>query len=314
MDATPEDLGLALASFTVLGDYAAAGLEATRLVLAVAQSSHASGRIPIAGALVTRREDGTLVTVTTGCNGRIPAADDSSNGYPSDHGETGALRAIGDFAAVDWSRSVFATSLSPCVMCTRTLVHLHGLGLRRIVVAESSSFPGRKDLLRPLDGMQLVELTNAGAIKLMEDFARRYPWDWAADIGEVPPCASVGPPVDLRKLGSSLAEQPGAATVVAATGAVVASASDERAATGGNPVQSACMRAFGLAGSTVNLRECTVIVEASGGATVESFGLSSLGACELFRPRCVAFSCCGGCVADDLAAALGSAGIEVKQI
>ena len=109
---------MVLADLAALGDYAEAGLRAVQLALAQAEESGLSGRIPIAGAAVLRAVDGSLHTVTVGCNGRIPA--DGGAGYPTDHGETGALRHIHDVEAVDWSRVVFATTLSPCIMCTRS--------------------------------------------------------------------------------------------------------------------------------------------------------------------------------------------------
>ncbi len=183
--------------FAALGEYAAAGQLAVRIALEEARRSAAAGRIPIAGAVVVRLDSGELVNVATGHNGRIPprgdddgggggrggdACGDDGNGdgrgYPTDHGETGCLRCIGSaaaFRAVDWSRAVFATTLSPCVMCTRSLMHLHTLGLTRVVVAESQSFPGRKDLLRQLEHppVTIVELTSAEAIDDMGKFARR---------------------------------------------------------------------------------------------------------------------------------------------
>ena len=122
-------------AFAALGEYAQAGERAYTLAMQEAVRSSESGRIPISGAAVQRQSSGELLTVCVGCNGRIPA--DGSAGYPTDHGETGAIRLIDDMSQWDWSQIVFATTLSPCIMCTRTLQHLHGLGLRRIVIAES---------------------------------------------------------------------------------------------------------------------------------------------------------------------------------
>ena len=119
-----------------------------------------------------------------GCNNRIPEKYKYGSpgiGYPTDHGETSALRTIqANFNSLDWSNAVFATTLSPCVMCTRSLIHLHSLGLRRLVIAEAKTFQGpSNELLRNLPGMTVVELTNADGIAMMQDFARTYPWDWA---------------------------------------------------------------------------------------------------------------------------------------
>lgn len=301
---------LPLEDFSAFGEYALAAQQATELALSRATESGRAGRIPIAGAAVQLLEDGmTCNIICVGCNDRIPAGDGCS-GYPTDHGETGALRNIHDFSACNWSRTVFATTLSPCIMCTRSLIHLHGLGLKRIVIAEAKSFPGRKELLEALPGMQIVELTNPDGIKMMDTFARRYPWDWAADIGEVPPAAS-SKPASPHAAWALLREQGKQAAVVAPDGTVVATASDERVASAGNPVRCATMRAFGLAGSEVNLREHTLVLRGDGTLiTLNTFGLSALGACELFRPCAAIFD---SPVSAELRAALTAAGIHVEE-
>lgn len=294
-----------LDDFTALGPHAEAGLLAAELALEAGAASSTAGRIPISGAAVARAADGELHTICVGVNGRIPA--DDSPGYPTDHGETGAIRHIADVRAVDWAEAVFATTLSPCIMCTRTLMHLHGLGLRRIVIAESSSFPGRKDLLRPLPGMQLIELTHRPAVKMMERFARRHPWDWAADIGEIPPARPLTAP-DTEAMLAAVWEHGAHAGVCDATGACIAHARDGRADTGGNPVHAAAMVAMGRAGSAVNLREHAVVVDHAGTLDLAAFGASSLGACELFRPAALVTS---GPVHAALRAPLEAAGVAV---
>ena len=294
-----------LADFAALGDFAPAGLQATRLALKTAAVSAAAGRIPIAGAAVFMAEDGTLTTITTGCNGRIPA--DDGPGYPTDHGETAAVRHIDDVSAWDWKRAVFATTLSPCVMCTRTLMHLHSLGLSRITIAESQSFPGRKDLLRPLPGMVMVELESPSAVAMMQHFARRHPWDWAADIGEIPP-ASVPDITDPAALFTTLKQRGHQAGVFSADGRCIASAADERRSKGGNPVYSAPMLAMGRAGSAINLREHVLVVCSTGPLDLAGFGFASLGACELFRP---AVLLCNHVVESTLQITLIDAGIRV---
>ena len=302
--AAAQGVDVQLSDFDALGPHAAAGLRAARLALACAAESGAAGRIPIAGAAVCTRPDGSLETITVGCNGRIPA--DGGPGYPTDHGETAAIRHVHD--PVDWAHAVFATTLSPCVMCTRTLIHLHGLGLRRLVICESQSFPGRKDLLRPLEGMVLVELTSPDAVTLMERFARRHPWDWAADIGAIPPRAEVEPPDGTEAL-HALRSAGRQAAVVGPDGEVHAAAVDLRAAHGGNPVYAAGMLAMGRAGSAVNLRECTLAVAPPGPVLdTDALGLSALGACELFRPARLVTD---RPVEAGLRATLEAAGVEV---
>ncbi len=112
-----------------------------------------------------------------------------------------------------------------------------------------------------------------GAYVLPACIARSYPWDWAADIGEIPPLAATAgravpmPVLDAVKVVAAarvrLGKQPHAAAVVElASGRVLSSAADLRPLSGGNPVNSgapfcccgfalrvcarACMRAFAV--------------------------------------------------------------------
>ena len=280
--------GLKLADFQELGEFAAAGLEAATLALERADESLASGRIPISGAAVELTETKKLHIVTVGHNGRIPEASSEELGYPTDHGETGALRQIKDVSKINWSRVVFATSLSPCVMCGSALTWLWELGLRRVVVAESTSFGGTASLLAKLEGMTVVSLSNVQAQLMMRRFSRRYPWDWAADIGEVPPQdLSLGKSLECSEFLSDLVGKVRLAQEAVVLGAKgpLSSAQDERPQSGGNETRSAVMLAMGRAGSHVNLRECAILYRSSKDTTsLADFGPVSVGACKLFRP------------------------------
>eukprot|EP00929_Paragymnodinium_shiwhaense_P105521 TRINITY_DN70579_c0_g2_i2.p1 TRINITY_DN70579_c0_g2~~TRINITY_DN70579_c0_g2_i2.p1 ORF type:complete len:211 (+),score=22.46 TRINITY_DN70579_c0_g2_i2:231-863(+) len=197
-------------------------------------------------------------------------------------------------------------------MCTRTLLHLSGLGLSRVVIAESQNFPGRKDLLKKAPGMQLVELSVPGIMTLMNNFSKKYPWDWMADIGEIPPTAA-RVVVSLDPAWRDLHQDTHAlVAIVDQAGQTIQRSGDERGANGGNPVFSAVMRAMGNAGSTVNLRECTVLVKGRRELIdLDGFGASSMGACELFRPAAIEF---GSPVTDSLRSTLEEAGINVRVL
>jgi hypothetical protein len=218
----------------------AAGIEASRLCMDELARSSDEGRVPISGAVVTALPDGRL-KVQTRINGtrgyhncRIPGPRHSPSpdfqpdfdpnlyqgdavefqganiGYPTDHGETGSIRQIDLFGEVDWSRTVFTTSLSPCVMCTRMFEGLYQYhGLRNIVVlqAKSNSFKSQVPRLQALDGspdapiqpevpkgesaadkkMEVVCLENKIGRQAMDLFSCRYANDWNADIGAVAP-------------------------------------------------------------------------------------------------------------------------------
>lgn len=231
-----------------------------------------------------------------GHNGRIPPLSGESFGYPTDHGETAAIREIVNVSTVDWSRVVFATTLSPCIMCGSALKWLWKLGLRRIVVAESSSFAGTASMLEQLDGMIVVRLSNLRAQSMMKTFSLRHPWDWAADIGEIPPgdltlSQSLETASALEQFAAKICNEmnlkcPGHQAAVVSAQGIVASAEDERLQSAGNETRSAVMIAMGSAGSHTNLRECVLFFKASGDGplSLEEFGPVSIGACKLFRP------------------------------
>ena len=309
-------------------------MEAVKLALERANESLADGRIPISGAAVELTKSGKLKTVTIGSmaclrescpfpsfsilfpfnisffskersgmalscvcsdeghNGRIPPLSGQS-GYPTDHGETAAIREIKDVSKIAWSRVVFATTLSPCIMCSSALKWLWKLGLRRVVVAESSSFAGAT-LLDELDGMTVVRLSNLKAQSMMKTFSTHYPWDWAADIGEIPPgdltfSQSLETADELEEFLKQMHKEmkPGHQAAVVSSEGILASAEDERPQSGGNETRSAAMIAMGSAGSQVNLRECVLFFRASDhspNVNLDEFGAVSMGACKLFKP------------------------------
>ncbi|MFA6922053.1 MAG: hypothetical protein WC216_09440 [Gallionella sp.] len=319
---------LNLKDFEDLGEYAGAGLYATNLALQRAARSSSQRRIPIAGAAVSMSKTGELTEVTVGNNNRIPAPDTESRGYPTDHGETDAIRNIDDFAAVDWHRVVFATTLSPCIMCTRTLIHLYHLGLNKIVIAESTSFGGEIQMLGKLPGMILVKLSLNEVIHAMSLFSRTYPWDWQADIGNIPPdvptpdivrLIETNPELKIRLLdevgkNGFEGDRAGIAEYSRVKGefTMVGWASDQRKHSGGNPTRSATMIAMGNAGSAVNLRQSVLVlyIAKPGSVSIADFGDSSLGACELFRPAAILSN---ASFDGELTEALRRAGISVVR-
>ena len=249
-----------------------------------------------------------------GHNGRIPPL--SGSGYPTDHGETAAIREIKDVSKIAWSRVVFATTLSPCIMCSSALKWLWQLGLRRVVVAESSSFAGTS-LLDELDGMTVIRLSNLKAQSMMKTFSTHYPWDWAADIGEIPPgdltfSQSLETADALEEFSKKLQKEmkPGHQAAVVSSHGILASAEDERPQSGGNETRSAAMIAMGSAGSQVNLRECVLFFRASNHSAVnlDEFGAVSMGACKLFRPAKVVLT---ASPTDELKLSLENAGSQV---
>lgn len=320
--------GLQLHDFQGLGDYAEAGLLATELALERAEQALNCGQIPVAGAAVARQKNGQLKIIGVGNNGRIPCAPDAP-GYPTDHGETAAIRKIGDVSSIDWSQVVFATTLSPCIMCNRSLRYLHSLGLNKITCAtgQAKGFAGTITQFKVL-GFQVVSLNVQKGMELMRAFADRYPWDWAADIGEIPPAHPVQlatlpvNPMQLRHLieqalasiNSKAERYPLAALVVDCRGRVISQAADERDQVSGNPVYSSVMLAMGRAGSAANLRDCLVLIGTRAEAEeigLEEFGHASLGACELFRPAWVVSNLP---LSREISGALNAAHVKIQNL
>lgn len=103
------------------------------------------------------------------------------NGDPIAHGEMEALRRAG--RQTTYRDTVLYTSLSPCMMCSGTIVQF---GIPRVVVGENTTFGGNEDFLRAR-GVEVVIADDPDCRALMERFISEHPALWAEDIAEVPP-------------------------------------------------------------------------------------------------------------------------------
>ncbi|MCE2654375.1 MAG: nucleoside deaminase [Planctomycetaceae bacterium] len=145
-------------------------IDAIAMDAAVAQArkSLAEGGIPIGAALVDR--DGRVVGA--GHNLRVQQGDTTA------HGETSAIRNAG--RRRDWRTLTLASTLSPCAMCTGTAI-LHRIP--RVVIAESVNFQGREDWLKQ-EGVEVVNLRDAGCIRMMAEWIAANGDLWNEDIGD----------------------------------------------------------------------------------------------------------------------------------
>ena len=132
-----------------------------------AELGMAEGGVPIGAALVV---DGKVVA--TGRNRRVQQGD------PIAHGEMDCLRNAG--RRRDYRRATLYTTLSPCMMCSGTIVQF---GIPRVVVGENATFGGNEDFLRSR-GVEVVVLDDARCQALMRRFQREQPEVWAEDIAE----------------------------------------------------------------------------------------------------------------------------------
>ena len=126
------------------------------------------GGIPIGSVLVI---DGKIKG--HGHNRRV------QSGNPILHGEMDCLQNAGRLTAKDYQKSILYTTLSPCDMCTGTILLYK---IPRVVMAENHTFKGGEDLLRQR-GIEVVNLNLPEAIKLMSDFIKTHPELWNEDIG-----------------------------------------------------------------------------------------------------------------------------------
>ena len=144
-----------------MNEYMAAAIEEARKGLA-------EGGIPIGSVLVL---DGKIVG--RGHNRRV------QKGSAILHAEMDCLENAGRLKAADYSRSVIYSTLSPCDMCSGTVLLYK---IPRVVIGENTTFQGPEAYVRSR-GVELEILNLPECIKLMEDFIAARPELWDEDIG-----------------------------------------------------------------------------------------------------------------------------------
>jgi cytosine deaminase len=72
------------------------------------------------------------------------------------------------------------TSLSPCMMCTGTIIQF---GIPRVVIGEDRNFAGNPDILRQR-GVEVIIADDPDCIALMARFIKEKPALWNEDIME----------------------------------------------------------------------------------------------------------------------------------
>ncbi|HUR00088.1 MAG TPA: nucleoside deaminase [Gemmatimonadaceae bacterium] len=130
-----------------------------------ARTSYEEGGLPIGAAIA---ENGAVIAV--GHNRRV------QDGDPIAHGEMDCLRKAGRRA--DYSGVTLYTTLSPCMMCSGTIVQF---GIKSVVIGEARNFPGNVDFLRQ-HAVDVVVLDEPECIELMARFIRERPELWYEDI------------------------------------------------------------------------------------------------------------------------------------
>ena len=144
-----------------MDEFMAAALEEARQGLA-------EGGIPIGSVLVL---DGKIVG--RGHNQRV------QKGSPTLHAEMDCLENAGRLKARDYQRAVLYSTLSPCDMCSGTVLLYK---IPRVIIGENKTFQGPEDYVRSR-GVELVILNLEECISLMNGFIASHPELWNEDIG-----------------------------------------------------------------------------------------------------------------------------------
>ena len=127
------------------------------------------GGIPIGSVLVI---DGKIVG--RGHNRRI------QKGSAILHAEMDCIENAGRLPARDYQRSVLYSTLSPCDMCSGTVLLYK---IPRVVVGENQTFQGPEEYLRSR-GVALTVLDDQTCVNMMAQFIEANPDLWHEDIGE----------------------------------------------------------------------------------------------------------------------------------
>ena len=143
-----------------MNEYMAAAIDEARKGLA-------EGGIPIGSVLVL---DGKIIG--RGHNRRV------QKGSAILHAEMDCLENAGRLKAADYSRSVIYSTLSPCDMCSGTVLLYK---IPRVVIGENTTFQGPEAYVRSR-GVELEILNLPECIKLMGDFIAARPELWNEDI------------------------------------------------------------------------------------------------------------------------------------
>ena len=148
-------------------DLSAADRTFLRLAYEEARTGYAEGGCPIGSVLAEGER-----LVARGRNRRVQQGD------PIAHGEMDCLRNAGRQRS--YRRMTLYTSLSPCMMCTGTIIQF---SIPRVVIGENRNFPGNPDLLRA-HGVEVIIADDGDCIALMARFIRDKPELWSEDIME----------------------------------------------------------------------------------------------------------------------------------
>ncbi len=133
-----------------------------------AKKGLAEGGIPIGSVLV---HEGNIIG--RGHNRRV------QKGSSILHGEMDAIENAGRLPAKVFRECEIYTTLSPCSMCSGTIVLY---GIPKVIVGENQTFMGEEEWLKSR-GVELEVVQDAECIEMMRSFISNNPELWNEDIG-----------------------------------------------------------------------------------------------------------------------------------
>ncbi|KXS17722.1 cytosine deaminase [Gonapodya prolifera JEL478] len=135
-----------------------------------AEKGRDEGGIPIGSVIVHKGK-----IIGRGHNRRV------QHGSAIHHGEMNALENAGRQPASVYKESVLYTTLSPCSMCSGTILLYK---IPKVVIGENRTYLGEESLLQSR-GVEVVVANNDRCYELMQEFIAKNPTLWAEDTGEV---------------------------------------------------------------------------------------------------------------------------------
>ncbi|MCG9971684.1 nucleoside deaminase [Christiangramia crocea] len=139
-----------------------------KIAIEEAKKGLSEGGIPIGSVIVYKDE-----ILGKGHNRRV------QNESVILHGEMDAFENAGRQPASVYKECVLYTTLSPCPMCTGTILLY---GIPKVVIGENSTFLGSESHLKE-NGVEVVVLNNRECIEMMQNFISAKPELWNEDIG-----------------------------------------------------------------------------------------------------------------------------------
>lgn len=137
------------------------------IALEQAKKSYTEGGIPI-GAILARNDE----IIAKGHNQRVQQLN------PILHGEMDCLQNAGRLQ--DYSDTILYTTLSPCMMCSGTIVQFK---ISKVVIGENVNFKGNIPFLKE-HGVEVDLLNDNETINLMAKFIKEKPDLWHEDISK----------------------------------------------------------------------------------------------------------------------------------